>query len=164
MAAWRWIAILVVLAGGCGPNVDEAPGTETIMLAGHTFTLEIAADDASRGTGLAGRERVAEDGGMLFIFSDPAVRSFWMHGCLVDVDIIFLDPNGRITALHRMKKVPPRGPDESELAYRSRLTSYWSVFPAQFAIELRAGWLDRLNLRVDQKIELDLPGLKAMAR
>ena len=164
MAAWRWLAPVVVLASGCAQKGDEAPGTETIMLAGHSFTLEIAADDASRGKGLAGRESVAEDGGMLFIFSDPAVRSFWMHGCLVDIDIIFLDPNGRITALHSMKKEPPRGPDESELDYRSRLTSYWSVFPAQFTIELRAGWLDRLNLRVDQKIEFDLPGLKTMAR
>ncbi|MHC4446431.1 MAG: DUF192 domain-containing protein [Planctomycetota bacterium] len=163
MAAWRWLALSVVLASGC-QKVDEAPGTETVMLAGHTFTLEVAADDASRGEGLAGRESVAEDTGMLFIFSDPAVRSFWMHGCLVDIDIIFLDPNGRITAMHRMKAVPPRGPDEPELDYRSRLTSYWSVFPAQFAIELRAGWLDRLNLRVDQKVELDLPRLKAMAR
>ncbi len=164
MAAWRWLALSVVLASGCGQKVDEAPGTKTIMLAGHSFTLEIAADDASRGQGLAGRESVAEDGGMLFIFSDPAVRSFWMHGCLVDIDIIFLDPNGRITALHSMKKEPPQGPDEPELDYQSRLTSYGSVFPAQFTIELRAGWLDSLNLRVDQKIELDLPGLKAMAR
>ena len=164
MAAWQWLVPFVVLASGCGQKVDKAPGTETITLSGRSFTLEIAADNASRGTGLAGRESVAEDGGMLFIFSDPAVRSFWMHGCLVDVDIIFLDQNGRIAALHRMKKEPPRGPDEPELDYQARLPSYWSVFPAEFVIELRAGWLDRLDLRVDQKIELDLPRLKAMAR
>jgi uncharacterized membrane protein (UPF0127 family) len=81
----------------------------------------------------------------------------------VDIDIIFLDTRGRVTALHRMKAEPPRSPQESDEAYRSRLPMYSSGLPAQFAIELPAGSLDRLKLAVEDRIELDLDRLKGMA-
>jgi uncharacterized membrane protein (UPF0127 family) len=37
------------------------------------------------------------------------------------------------------------------------------VYATQFAIELRAGSIERLGVNVDDKIELDLARLKAMA-
>jgi hypothetical protein len=65
-----------------------------------------------------------------------------------------------------MAALPPRREDETELAYDARMRekSYWSRLPAQFAIELQSGWLDRLDLAVDDRIELDLQRLKAAAR
>ena len=59
-----------------------------------------------------------------------------------------------------------QGEEESEFAYQTRMNAYRysSRFPAQFAIELRSGWLEKLDLHVDEKIELDLPRLKARAR
>ena len=92
------------------------------------------------------------------------VRSFWMGYCEVDIDLIFLDSQGRVTATHRMKAEPPRGDNESEAAYRARLPSYASAYPSQFAIELRAGSLAQVNLRVEDKIPLDLRRLKRMPR
>ena len=112
------------------------------------------------------RTSLPDDGGMLFIFPDVQLRSFWMAYCVVDMDLIFLDPKGRITALHRMKVLPPQREDESALDYEFRMheVACWSVYPAQFAIEFHAGSLDRLGLRVEEVIPLDLPRLKAMAR
>ncbi len=165
MAAWRLLTLLLILAAAAGcDRIREIPGPERIMLAGRAFTLEVAADEPTRARGLGGRESIPADGGMLFIFPDAVVRSFWMRDCLVDIDIMFLDPRGRITAVHRMTPEPPRRDDETEAAYLRRLRNYASVYPAQFAIELRAGSLDALGLRVDQKVELDLTRLKAMAR
>ena len=76
---------------------------------------------------------------------------------------MFLDPNGRVTATHTMKTEDPRRENESELAYSARLADYPSVYATQFAIELRAGSIERLGVNVDDKIELDLARLKAMA-
>ena len=103
---------------------------------------------------------------MLFVFPDSkvGVQSFWMGHCLVDMDIIYLDRRGSVTAVHRMKAQPPQRPDESDDAYRARIPHYSSGYPAQFAIELKSGWLDRLNVKVDQRLTLDLLRLKAMAR
>lgn len=165
MAAGRLLTLLLILtaAAGC-ERIKEIPGTERIMLAGRAFTLEVADDEPRRSRGLGGRESIPADGGMLFIFPAAAVRSFWMRDCLVDIDIMFLDPRGRITAVHRMTPEPPRRDDETEAAYLGRLRSYASLYPAQFVIELQAGSLDALGLRVDQKVELDLARLKALAR
>ncbi len=156
-----WSAPLV--AAGC-IGVRTRPAGEHVTIGQERFVLEIAADEESRTHGLMGRAEIRPDGGMIFIFPDCRMRSFWMAECLVDIDLVFLDSGGRITAMHEMKVEPPRGPDESDVAYRARLRSYPSVYPAQFAIELRAGSIDRLGLEFEQRIELDLPRLKAMAR
>ena len=160
-----WLATI----GGCGPlkSCQPPPGdprTESVHIAGERFDLEPATDALSRRRGLMGRTQIPAQGGMLFVFTQPRTQSFWMGYCLVDMDLIFLDPQGRVTAAHRMKVEPPRRSDESEPAYKARLPGYSSVLPAQFAIELRAGTIDRLGLEVESKVELDLPRLKALAR
>ena len=156
-------AVALAFAAGCA-RIKAQATTETVEIAGERFTLEPAIDPVARTRGLMGRREIAQQGGMLFIFPRPNYQSFWMANCLVDIDLIFLDPRGRVTAAHRMKWERPRGADESELAYQTRLRSYPSVFPAQFAIELAAGSIDRLGIRVEHKIELDLDRLKALAR
>ena len=99
---------------------------------------------------------------MLFIFPDSDMRSFWMANCLIDIDLIFLDTRGTITALHEMKIEDPQEAGESELAYNTRLKNYKSGFPARFAIELPAGSITRLQLRINQKLPLELGELKAL--
>ena len=182
MAHWRLITLLslvfaamvfaILLAVSRGPRGVSpdatSPKTERVVIGGHAFDLEVAADDASRERGLMNRASIDEHGGMLFIFPDKGVRkqSFWMKNCLVDIDIIYLDSKGLVTATHRMKAEPPRRANESDSAYEARMRehAYPSGYPAQFAIELRSGWLDQLNLRVEDRITLDLDRLKAMAR
>lgn len=129
-----------------------------------TFTLEVAADQASIERGLMHRQTIPPGTGMLFIFPDVRGRSFWMKNCLTDIDLITLDGSGRVTTTHRMKAEPPKREDETDDAYGTRLKKYSSVFPAQFAIELPPGTLDQLNVRVEDKIELDLERLKALTR
>ncbi|MHC4305119.1 MAG: DUF192 domain-containing protein [Planctomycetota bacterium] len=145
-------------------DASTDPNSAAVEICGERFTLEIAADDETRALGLKGRLDIPADGGMLFVFPQPQHQSFWMEDCLVDIDIIFLDAQGRVTATHTMKVEPPRRSSETQLAYQRRLRGYRSVYPAQFAIELRAGTIDRLDLPIERKIELDLPRLKAMAQ
>lgn len=159
------LAGVALASAGCG-DARVADGFERVSIADNAFLLEVVDDDATRQKGLMNRTEIPEDGGMLFVFPDASYRSFWMAYCLVDMDLIFLDGRGRVTAIHRMKVEPPRREDETVAQYEARMmadASYPSHYPAQFAIELKAGWLDRLNLQVDDKIELDLARLKAEA-
>ncbi len=156
-------ALIGAAAAGC-EGLRGDPGTVVVEITGERFHLEVAADDTARVRGLMGRTEIPPDGGMIFIFPEPAIRSFWMGYCLTDIDLVFLDPKGRVTAVHEMTVEPPRRDGESEPAYRARLASYPSVYPAQFAIELQPGTIDRLGIGFDDKIELDLPRLKALAR
>jgi uncharacterized membrane protein (UPF0127 family) len=165
----RRVGLLLLLAsacsaaGACGHSQPDA-NSATVEISGERFTLEIVADDVSRTRGLMGRTDIPADGGMLFVFPRSRSRSFWMADCLVDMDVIFLDAQGRVTATHRMKVEPPRRSDETPRAYERRLPGYSSGYPAQFAIELRAGTIERLDIGIDRKIELDLPRLKAMVQ
>lgn len=191
VAAVACVGACVVVAS-CGPGGDGSQGAGAepgagaaepaagleivrVPIGGRTFKLELAADTLTRTKGLGGRAEIAEDGGMLFVFPDQQVQvlQFLMRDCLTDIDIVFLDPSGRITAMHGMKVEPPRGPGEGvagnldsreSFAYESRLRRYSSRFPAQFAIELRGGTLPGLKLEAGQKISLDTAALKAKAR
>ena len=118
------------------------------------FKLEVVRDEKSIAVGLSGRTSIAPDGGMLFILPESKVQCFWMANCLVEMDIIFLDSQTRVTAMHRMKVEPPRSPYETNTAYENRLPQYSSGHPAQFVVELAAGTLDRLGIRVNSRINL----------
>ena len=45
------------------------------------------------------REPLAADRGMLFQFPDVAERAFWMHNTPSSLDIIYIDPYGRIVSI-----------------------------------------------------------------
>lgn len=155
---------LVATLPGCGAELPKDGGMYAMEIAGKPFTLKVSCSDATRQRGLGGVTSIADDGGMIFIFPSSALRRFWMKDCVVDMDIVFLDPLGFITAVHTMSAEPLKGPDETEAAYEARLRGYSSVAPAQFAIELRKGRAAELGLKPAQRIPLDAKTLRAVAQ
>lgn len=153
---------LAALASCTGGVVDG--GTYAATIAGQRFSLVVSSSDATRQRGLGGVREIAADGGMIFVFPDCRMRGFWMKDCLTDMDIVYLDALGYVTAVHTMRKEPPRRADESDFAYEERLPRYSSVLPSQFVIELRPGRAAELGVRTQQKVELDRDALVAAAR
>lgn len=146
------------------PASSPAPETTPVKIKGKTFALEVALDDSVRVKGLGGREKIAEDGGMVFVFARPFKQEFVMRDCPIAIDIAFLDGAGRVLAMHEMTPEEPRKAGESAEAYESRLKRYGSRFPSQFVVEVAGGTLRRLGLEVGDLIVLDTEGLKARAR
>lgn len=64
------------------------------------FSVEIADDESERATGLMHRESLASSAGMLFIYPRPQRLSFWMRNTLIELDMIFVDPQGVIRHVH----------------------------------------------------------------
>jgi uncharacterized protein len=119
--------------------------TTTLDISGETFVIELAYRHADRMRGLMFRGHLPADHGMLFIFPRSRPQTFYMQNCLVDIDVLFLAADGEIVSLHGMK-VPKPGA-------ASRL--YHSVSPCRYALELPAGTIERLKLRIGQKIMLN---------
>ena len=155
------LAVLTLSLAGCD-ETTEGDGAQ-VVIDGRTFYLELALDEPSRVQGLSDRDFIAPDGGMLFVFTNSAVRQFVMRDCLVDIDIIYLDAAGRVVESHQMV-VQPRNEGESDFAYEQRLQRYSSRFPSQFVIELAGGTLDEIEVKAGDKPECDLEGLKRRAR
>lgn len=128
------------------------------------FLLELAADPESRSLGLAGRESIEPNGGMLFVFPRAKVRSFFMRDCVIPIDILFLDSVGRITATYTMNPETPQADSESDTAYYHRLKRYSSLTPSRYVVELRAGTIDRLELRRAGRLVLDQQALRYALR
>lgn len=150
--------VLCVLPAACG---CETGPTQQITIKGQPFVLDVASTDAAIQKGLGGRESIPENGGMIFVFPDAQQRRFYMKDCLVDIDILFLDPLGRITAIHTMTTEPLRAPEETQVLYEQRLARYPSTFPAQYAIELKAGRIAQLGLKQGDKLDIPSDCLKA---
>ncbi len=160
----RLTTLICILASCVGCSSFPSASTIEINIAGEPFQLELMLDKKSRTKGMMNRSAIPPDGGMLFVFTDSQSRSFWMKNCIIPLDLIYLDSRGTITSLHQMSIEPPQGPDESDWQYEGRLNHYWSKGPARFAIELAAGSINRLNLKVNDQISLNLPHLKSIAR
>lgn len=138
-------AAALLMPGACSDPPAESRRAR-VSIGDRAFDLELAMDDAAQATGLSGRRHIDPDGGMLFVFNDSRVRSFWMKGCHVPIDLIFLDAAARVIAIHEMRPEP--GVDDADL------TSYGSRYAARYAVELAGGTAARLGLRHGQQIRL----------
>ncbi len=124
-------------------TIQKLP-TATIRLAGHQFTVELAYTRQSRDTGLMYRKELAANHGMLFIFSQPGYRSFYMKNCLIDIDIAFIDSYGRIINTTTMRKPRTGQP----------LRYYSSFAPAKYALEVPAGTIRRLHIIPGMQVQI----------
>ncbi|MEE2907513.1 MAG: DUF192 domain-containing protein [Planctomycetota bacterium] len=152
-----WL-FLLLCAGGCEPA--PPPTHEIIRLGGESWEMELAVSEQQIERGLMHRETIPPGTGMLFLFDDSQMRSFWMGHCLTDMDLLFVDGMGRITAVHEMTVELPRLPEETERAYQMRMPGYPSIFPAKVAIELPPGTIQRLKLHAQQATGLDMEALE----
>ncbi|MEM9883819.1 MAG: DUF192 domain-containing protein [Planctomycetota bacterium] len=150
------LSIVTLLAiGACAG--DETTGTQRVEIAGETFTLELALTRRAQHRGLSGRDHIPADGGMLFVFPYEEQRYFVMRDCLVPIDIIFLNPAGRVMNSHAMAVEPPDTPER-------QLKRYPSDGPTSLAIELAGGTVARLGVEPGDTVELPVLELKRRAR
>lgn len=63
--------------------------------------VEIADDPKERADGLSGRETLEAGSGMLFLYEAPLRAWFWMKGTKMSLDMIFIEPDGTISAIKR---------------------------------------------------------------
>ena len=162
--ATRLITILLLVTCTVGCTRSTQKTAVEVAIGGETFLLELSIDTPSRIHGLMERTTISNQGGMLFVFTKAQERSFWMANCFVNIDLLFLDSRGTITATHEMKIEDIQGKEESQWEYERRLNHYYSNGPARFAIELQEGSIERLHLRVNDRILLDLQDLRKIAR
>ncbi|MBI5663005.1 MAG: DUF192 domain-containing protein [Ignavibacterium album] len=102
--------------------------------------LEIADDEYQRQLGLMNRKEMTENQGMLFIFPRQDYLSFWMRNTFLSLDMIFVDENKTIVTIHKNTRILSD-------------TSYPSTKPAKYVVEVLAGFTDKHNIQVGDKID-----------
>lgn len=137
---------LPAMAGPAAARQDEALPVDKILVGGVPLTVEIAADLASTTRGLGGREGLAPDTGMLFVFDRPQLLSFWMKGMLFCLDIIWIEGGAIQGAAENVCPAPPGTADAD-------LTPYTAPAPVTYALEVPAGWLAAHGLGAGAPVE-----------
>ncbi len=126
-------------AGQLRPGDGGLVRTVDLTVGGVAVTAEIADTPALRERGLMGRDSLAENHGMLFVYPDEQIRSFWMRNTPIALDIAFLDRNGTIINVGTMAP----NTDDSTL----------SLSPAMYALEMLAGWFEKNGVEVGARVE-----------
>ena len=143
LGALSGLMLLAACAGAGAPRDAKGdplePLTVTTSSGEHRFMVEIADDDLERQRGMMEREPLADDRGMLFQFPDVAERGFWMHNTPNSLDIIYIDPRGRIVSI--AKNATPMSDEIIP-----------SNGPASGVLELRAGRADEIGARPGDKV------------
>lgn len=110
----------------------------------HTVYVAIATDENQRAQGLMFRKELAEDHGMLFVYQALARQGVWMKNTLIALDVLFLAEDGAVTDL--LQDLPPCKIEPCRI--------YTSKTPAQYMLELPAGFVDKHAVKIGQRLLL----------
>lgn len=109
--------------------------TPCTKIGGKCYELEEAQTEDERRQGLSGRQLLAPDEGMLFVFDRPGRQCMWMKDMNFPLDIIWLDGRGRVISIEQ-GVAPDTYPD-----------NFCSDADSLYVIELNAGEVADSGLR-----------------
>ncbi|MAI62859.1 MAG: hypothetical protein CBB87_10325 [Micavibrio sp. TMED27] len=104
------------------------------------FDVEMATTFPQWQQGLMYRTELSDHHGMLFVFDDVAMRSFWMKNTLIPLDMLFIAEDGRIHHIHH-NAIPQD---------RTGITSKYS---SKAVLELRGGAARDFGIQVGDKVK-----------
>jgi uncharacterized membrane protein (UPF0127 family) len=126
------------------PEVSEKSvedSSVTVEISNKTIQIELADTPALRTLGLSGRDSLAPDHGMLFVFEKPDRYGFWMKEMNFSIDIIWIDASKKI--VHIEERVSPE--------------SYPKIYipdaQALFVLEVPAGFVTENKIRVGDEVK-----------
>lgn len=104
-----------------------------------TIEIEIADDPGSRSVGMMYRKSMRDDRGMLFIFEETKIQSFWMLNTPLSLDMIFVSPDSTINTIH--ERTTPHSRE-----------SHSSTALSKYVVEVVAGFCDKHGIQVGDKV------------
>jgi uncharacterized membrane protein (UPF0127 family) len=144
MRRFALVVILMLLAPACStPRSAAGLLVIPIELGDHKIKAEIVRGAAEQTRGLMYRREMDWNKGMLFVYPDERVLSFWMKNTLIPLSIAFIDAQGEIVHIVDMK------PQE--------LRSHRSPQPVLYALEMNQGWFEKAGVAAGDRAVFELP-------
>lgn len=138
---------LVVVGGilllSFGLYYQSHPLTSKVRIGNTVITTEVAATEAQKQKGLAGRSFLAGDHGMLFPYDHKEQYNFWMRGMLIPLDFIWID--GKYIVDITENVLPPKGTEPLNIV-KPRVE-------VNKVLEINAGLVQRNGIRIGDTVE-----------
>lgn len=134
--------------------VNEEPDSVVLTIGNTEYQLELANTPDKIYRGMGGRDYIPRKTGMMFEMPMEMIQSFCMRDCNCNMDLIYLNSEGKVVNTHSMTVERPRHRLESPMQYENRLKQYMSEEPAKYVIEIPAGDITRLGIKKNQIINI----------
>lgn len=108
-----------------------------------TLNIEIADSPYERETGLMYRTNMEKNQGMLFIFDEESILTFYMKNTYMSLDLIFISEKKEIISIYKNAK-------------SNDLSSISSKLPSKYVLEVIQGVSDNLDLKIGDRINYQL--------
>ena len=113
-----------------------------VCINNNCFKVEIADNQEKWSKGLMERENLDKDRGMLFVFDQEAVHSFWMKNTLIALDIIWINKDKEIIYI-----------EENALPCKTEnCQSYGPNQNSKYVLEINAGLAEKLKINPVDKL------------
>lgn len=104
--------------------------------------VEVADGPREMARGLMYRGELCGSCGMVFVYPEARIRSFWMRNTALPLDMIFMENSGRIVDIQEhtepLREFPP----------------YTSRSPVSIILEVNAGFAGKVGLKVGDVVDL----------
>ncbi len=119
-------------------------GTALVEINDLNIKAKLRITPEERSKGLSGKTSLANDEGMLFVFSKAGIYPFWMYDMNFPIDIIWI-LDDRVVEI--WENAPP--PDES-----GEVPIYRPKSKANYVLEINAGLSDKYNIKINDKVNI----------
>ena len=112
---------------------------------GVEIRAEVALTPQEHQTGMMFRSHLPVDRGMLFVFADMQLRSFYMYQTLIPLDILWINADRRIVYISAdTPPCPAKNP--------AACPNYGEGMTAQYVLEIAGGQAAKRGLRVGDRL------------
>ena len=131
-----------LLPGSVNTGIEQS---KQLKINDVVITVEVADTPSKRTTGLSGRDTLASNAGMLFVFPETKKYRFWMKDTKIPLDFIYVRA-GKVVDVYRNAQPPVPGQSDSTLP------QYEPVESIDMMIETNAGFIDQHNVKVGDSV------------
>ena len=143
-----FLLMMAAALGGCDEPQADSPGEASVRIGEKVaYTVDTAVTPEERQQGLSGRETMARNAGMLFVFEEEEQLHFWMKDMRFPLDIIWIDGQCRLIDVSADVPTPPPN------ARNDEIPRVQSPSPARYVLELNAGEWARAGLSPGDGVE-----------
>lgn len=103
------------------------------------FNVEEASTNATRSKGLMFRKELAAKNGMIFVYPEDRVLTFWMKNTYIPLDIVFV--NSKFDVIGVLQNLTPLDTAPKDIG-----------LPSKYAIEINAGLVSEFGIQAGWKM------------
>jgi len=140
------IITLALLSSGCANAPVGNGGNSSVCFSAGCFSVEVADTPEQWERGLMDRESLAQGIGMLFDFGKEGEYAFWMKDTLIPLDMIWIASDGTVVFIA----------EDVQPCEAVPCPSVWPGRNASYVLEVNAGMVSRLGIRVGDSAAIDL--------